>query len=122
MCGSRACTDGKKWGDSMFKIESTTIKITRGDSAEFDISISDASGQPYELQEGDTVEFTVKENVYSNKALIHKTGTQVIITPEDTKNLSYKRYVYDIQVTLADGTVDTIIPPSTFEVLSEVTF
>ena len=106
----------------MFIIEGTTIKLTRGDSAEFDINIFDAGGNPYELQEGDKVEFTVKANVYTDKILIQKTGTHIIILPEDTTSLSYYKYVYDVQITLHDGTVDTIIPPSTFEVLSEVTF
>lgn len=106
----------------MFSIKDNTIRLTRGDSAEFDITIFDRQGQLYELQEGDKVEFTVKENVYSSAPLIKKTGTQIQIKPEDTASLSYHKYVYDVQVTLADGTVDTIIPPSVFEVLSEVTF
>lgn len=37
----------------MFKIEGTTIYLTRGDSAEFNINIVGADGNPYELQEGD---------------------------------------------------------------------
>lgn len=106
----------------MFSIEGTTIRLTRGDSAEFDIEIYDAQGTPYELEEGDKVEFTVKENVHMKTAVIKKVGTQIQIKPEDTASLSYKTYVYDVQVTLRDGTVDTIIPPSTFEILSEVTF
>lgn len=106
----------------MFLIEGTAIRLTRGDSAEFGITVYDAAGNLYELQEGDKVEFTVKENVYSKTALIQKTGTQIQIKPEDTASLSYQKYVYDVQVTLADGTVDTIISPSEFEVLSEVTF
>lgn len=106
----------------MFKILDRTIWLTRGDSAEFDIQIIDAGDNPYELQNGDLVEFTVKDNTYSDKVLIHKTGTHIAIKPEDTKLLSYKKYVYDVQVTLENGTINTIIPPSTFEILSEVTF
>lgn len=106
----------------MFLIEGTTIQLTRGDSAEFDIAVTDASGNPYELQDGDEIKFTVKRSVYDKNALIQKTGSRIRINPEDTAELSYKKYVYDVQVTMADGTVDTIIPPSTFEVLGEVTF
>lgn len=106
----------------MFKILDKTIQLTRGDSAEFGIQILDASGNLYELQDGDLVEFTVKDNTYSDKILIHKIGTHISINPEDTKLLSYKKYVYDVQVTLKNGTVNTIIPPSTLEILSEVTF
>jgi hypothetical protein len=106
----------------MFKIEGTKIYLTRGDSAEFNINIIDADGNPYELQEGDLVEFTIKEDIYSSDALIYKTGTTIVIEPSDTSRLRYGTYVYDVQVTLSDGTVDTIIPPSEFKVLSEVTF
>ena len=106
----------------MFNIEGTTIYLTRGDSAEFNINIIGADGNSYELQEGDLVELTVKEDVYSSEVLIHKIGTNVVIEPSDTSEMGYGTYVYDVQVTLSDGTVDTIIPPSEFRVLSEVTF
>ncbi len=106
----------------MFQIVNNTIKITRGDSGEIDIAIYDTDGSKYELKDGDEVLFTVKEGTYSPNALIQKTGTKISILPEDTKSLSYRKYVFDVQLTTATGTVDTIIPPSTFEVLSEVTF
>ncbi len=106
----------------MFKITNNTIKITRGDSGEIDLTIYDTDGREYELKDGDEVLFTVKETVHSPNPLIQKSGTQISILPEDTQNLSYKKYVYDVQLTTAAGNVDTIIPPSTFEVLSEVTF
>ena len=73
----------------MFKIEGTTIYLTRGDTAEFNINIVDVDGNPYELQEGDLIEFTVKEDVYSSKALIYKTGTNIVIEPSDTSELRY---------------------------------
>lgn len=106
----------------MFRISNNEITLTRGDSAEFDIELSSCDGEAYEAQEGDIIEFTVKENVYSSEALIHKKGNKIIIAPEDTAKMSYKEYVYDVQVTFADGTVDTVIPPSKFKITSEVTF
>lgn len=106
----------------MFKIEGTTISLTRGDSAEFDIEVYDSDGNLYELADGDKLEFTVKDNIHMKTPVIYKTGSQIRLVPKDTKSLSYKKYVYDVQLTLNDGTVDTIIPPSSFNVLSEVTF
>lgn len=106
----------------MFQIINNTIRITRGDSGEIDLTIYDVDGSEYELKDGDEVLFTVKENVYSANHLFQKSGTKISVLPEDTQNLSYRKYVYDVQLTTATGTVDTIIPPSTFEVLSEVTF
>lgn len=106
----------------MLQIEDNIIRLIRGDSAEFDIEILDLDGEPYELQDGDVVEFSVKENIYAKSPLIYKTGTEISISPADTARLPYQRYVYDVQLTFADGSVDTIIPPTKFEILGEVTF
>ena len=40
--------------------------------------------------------------------------------PEDTKDLSFGKYVYDIQLTKADGTVDTFITKATIKITEEV--
>lgn len=74
----------------MFTIDGTHISIIRGDSADFDIEIQDQSGNPYELSSDDIIEFTVKDNVHSNKSLIHKFGPQIIIEPEDTSKLGFR--------------------------------
>ena len=47
---------------------------------------------------------------------------EFVIEPEDTSGLDFGNYVYDVELTLADGTVNTIIPPSTFKVMGEVTY
>ena len=44
------------------------------------------------------------------------------ILPADTKTLPIGRYVYDIQITFADGTVKTVVGPATFEIAAEVTY
>ena len=50
-------------------------------------------------------------------------GTALInINPEDTNDLSYVSYVYDIQLTKQDGTVKTIILPSKLTITGEVTY
>ena len=48
-------------------------------------------------------------------------GAAIHIRPEDTKELSFGKYLYDIQLTTADGDIYTVIPPTTFEILKEVT-
>jgi hypothetical protein len=48
-------------------------------------------------------------------------GWQITLQPEDTADLEYQYYVYDIEVTLADGYRQTIIPYSAFELTKEVT-
>lgn len=40
----------------------------------------------------------------------------------ETERLAYGTYVYDIQLTTEDGTVDTVVPPHPFVLKEEVTF
>ncbi len=98
------------------------IKLTRGDYASFHINIKDASGAEYVLQDGDVVTFTVKKNTKTEDVLIQKTGQDVEIEHEDTAEMKYGTYVYDVQLTHANGRPDTFIGPSTFEITEEVTF
>lgn len=108
----------------MFKISNKTISITRGDTGTFSLTIKNANGETYDYS-NDTVLFTVKKDTNAELPLIQKTvvyGENIIIEPSDTSELAYGDYVYDIQVTTEDDVVDTIIPPSKFVILPEVTF
>ena len=111
----------------MFDIsKDNIIRITRGDSASFGITVMDGTTE-YELQEGDVLRFTVRRNIYSTtkslqKILGYGDTMEFVIEPEDTVGLNFGNYVYDVELTLADGTVNTIIPPSTFKVMGEVTY
>ena len=82
-----------------------------------------SAGQPYDYS-NDEVLFTVKRNTRTTEVLFQKQviyGENVTIEPQNTANLPYGNYVYDVQVT-SGAVVDTVIPPSTFSVLPEVTF
>lgn len=100
--------------------------MTRGDNSYFDLEILDLEGDIAELPEDTTITFTVKPNIYDNEPLITKDisldALTVAILPEDTQNLEYGNYVYDVQVTYADGAIDTIITPTPFILTGEVTF
>lgn len=108
----------------MFSIDEKTnvIRLTRGDYAMFSISILTADGNPYELQDGDTVRFTVKKNTKSSIPLIQKEGTVIEILHDDTKDLKYGTYTYDCELTHANGEPDTFIEPTEFELTPEVTW
>lgn len=106
-----------------------SISITRGDSATFIVSMKkDGVVVPFEA--GDKVYFTVKTSVNTAQKLIQKIITEftedgeamIYILPEDTKQLEFKQYVYDVQLTAADGSVTTFIKPSGFIVGGEVTY
>lgn len=112
----------------MFSIDSTdnTIKLTRGDTARFSIDITnDITESDYTFSKDDTLKFTVKKRVKDEASLISKTsiGTTLFhIKPEDTNGMAFGKYVYDVQLSTADGDVYTIIGPATFELLTEVTY
>ena len=47
--------------------------------------------------------------------------TQVLsLAPADTKDLGFGLYDYDVEITLADGTVDTFISAAPFKLTKEV--
>ena len=107
----------------MFVIERFTISITRGDTGIFTLNLMNGR-QAYDYS-NDTVVLTVKKDTQTTEHLIQKAityGENVVIAPADTANLPYGEYVYDVQVTTAGGLVDTVIPPSKFIVMPEVTF
>ena len=102
------------------------IKLTRGDTARFSVGIlNEISDSAYGISDNDQLTLTVKKKVKDEDALIQKTitgSTLFHIKPEDTSCLSFGKYVYDIQLTTTDGDVYTIVGPTTFELLAEVTY
>lgn len=104
-----------------FSVTNNEIKLTRGDTAYF-VIVPYADGEVYTLKEGDVVTFTVKKNTGSENYVIQKTGLEIEIKPEETSNLTYGTYKYDVQMTFSDGRVDTFIGPSDFVLTEEVTF
>ena len=107
----------------MFKVDGNNIYLTRGDTAVIELTITDGEGETYDYS-NDTVKFAVKRFVTDATPVIEKTfeDGSITITPEDTKELSFGPYLYDIQLTSEDGeTVATVIIPSTFTVGPEVT-
>ena len=103
-----------------------TIHLTRGDTARFSIGriVNTVTNTNYTPTAEDTVTMTVKKTVLDAAPcvqLIVPGGEALHIKPEDTKALAFGKYVYDVQLTTVDGDVYTIIPPTPFELLKEVT-
>ena len=101
----------------MLNIDPKTNKITiiNGDTGIIHIQIDN-----YQLKEGDVLRFTVKRNLSDNDEEIFKEYVEfeedgsciLILDSEDTQGLGAGTYYYDVQVSLADGRVDTIIGPA----------
>ena len=110
----------------MLKVDGNRITVTRGDTLSLEITLTNPDGTPYEYESGDTIRFAISEGYESdiNYHLIYEQSfsaeTLTFSMPaEETKKLRYKTYNYDIELTHADGSVDTVIS-SQISVIGEV--
>lgn len=99
----------------MFTINRKTITMTRGDSAELQLSLK-KNGSDFFPSEGDVIVFRMSksyESLVSYQLLIEKTipNETLVLTldPEDTDEVPYGSYNYDIELTYEDGSVDTFV-------------
>lgn len=113
------------------EIRGTTICLTRGDTLKLSIALKTANGDDYTPESGDAVRFAMRPvgltpngKAWKNDVVLTKsipTATMLLqIDPEDTADLPFGCYAYDIQVTFADGTVDTAIADATLVLTPEV--
>ena len=108
-----------------YSVSGKKITMTRGDTAYIAITATDReTGELYVPLEGDSVLFTVKKKATDETALIVKSvpvDTMTLrIDPEDTKPLRFGDYIFDVQMTYANGDVDTFITEGTLEITTEV--
>lgn len=83
------------------------MKITRGDYKSFRFERKNKNKEVI-MEEPQKMYLTIKNNCYEKKAIIQKTldnGIEfedgvyrVIFLPEDTENMAFGEYVYDIEV------------------------
>ena len=106
----------------MVEIRGTSVRMVRGDTVEITIEIKDQDGDVYTPTGGDAVRFALKKNYSDPEPLILKdcTDLQLHIDAAETKKLAFGLYVYDIELTKEDGTVDTFISRAKWEILQEV--
>ena len=112
------------------KIDGKTITLTRGDTFRVRVPLysvildehgEEQSRTPYVPQNGDTIRFAVKHPAMKSGKQ-YKDETPLIIkniptdslvltlNPEDTKDLDFDTYVYDMEITYGvDGSVYTFI-------------
>lgn len=104
----------------MVTVTGNSITMTRGDTLRLQVGIN-IDGEAYTPEANDTVRFAVKHQTMNaakteytdNEPLISKVipnDTLVLeLEPSDTKSLGFGKYDYDVQITFADGVVDTFI-------------
>lgn len=112
-------------------VKKNKITLTRGDTLRVKVEII-KNEEPYIPEAGDKVRFALKhpdmlpdKSDYSDvEPLIIKDipiDTMVLeLQPADTKTFAFGKYVYDIEITFADGTVDTFITAAPFVLSEEV--
>lgn len=115
-----------------FSVIRNRISITRGDSAQITLTIRDrVTGKLFVPGPDDRLTFTVKRELSDEAPLVVKTLENgivcreqeclLLLVPEDTAQLPFGAYRYDVELVLASGYTDTVIPPSLFLVTGEVT-
>ena len=108
-----------------YSVSDNNIIMTRGDTAKLKVTIDyRQNGEPYDPQEGDIVRFSVKKYVSDRNPLITKDipidTLLLVIETEDTKNLSFGIYHYDIQLIKSNGDTDTFIENKILQIGPEV--
>lgn len=116
------------------EISGNEITLTRGDTLRLIVEII-KDGAAYTPESGDSVRFALKhsqlvkdklgyQEFIDEEPLVVKSipiDTMILVLrPEDTKGLGFGKYTYDIEITFADGTVDTFIANEVFRIAPEV--
>jgi hypothetical protein len=99
--------------------------MTKGDTLRVQLSLTDCEGYKYIPDEGDRIRFAMKKNYSDQEPLILKQipidSLLLTLNPDDTKNLEAPAsYVYDIEITYANGDVDTFIDKAKLMLTQEV--
>ena len=104
----------------MYRFENNTIYLTRGDTLQAQLIIKQ-DDNTYTAVEGDSIRFALKKSQFNSsktryldkEPLVLKNipiDTMILqIDHQDTASLDFGKYDYDIEITMANGRVDTFI-------------
>lgn len=96
----------------MYSVNGTNISLTRGDTFKCILSLTENSN-PYIPDDEDVIRFALKSSYKSEDILIRKIiphDTMLLrLEAEDTKDMEYGDYVWDLEITRKDGDVDTFL-------------
>jgi hypothetical protein len=109
----------------MVKVDTKTmwIYLTRGDSAIIVFSAENEGGEPFHPSNGDKLVFKVTKKLGDEESRVlvienemdnnEEEYWSIKFKPEDTKNLAFGKYFYDVEINICDNgevvDVDTII-------------
>lgn len=104
----------------MFSVKGTKIELVRGDTLILSLSIKQ-NGENYIPQQGDVIRFALKRAAMNGDKTAYLDEEPLIETiipndtlilrleSEDTANLLFGKYAYEISIEMANGIVDTFI-------------
>lgn len=103
------------------------IEVIRGTTNTFEISIVDSSGGAYSLGSNEKILFGIKKKPEDKETIFTKTAEiigsglfRVTLLPDDTENLAFGKYFYDVG--LQNGAdFFNIIEPNPFKILANIT-
>lgn len=104
--------------------DDNAIIITRGDSQNVIITLTDDDGFPYVPVEGDTILFTMKKSAAAETVLIQKeiniNTLTISFVESDTENYAFGNYVYEVEVITAQNDHYTVIKNAPFIITEEL--
>lgn len=106
----------------MLKMRGNRITMSRGDFVCFTVDLRDVDGNEITLREGDALYFSAKKKETDvNYAIPPKKldGNVLTLEEEDTYDLKFDTYVYDIELITAEGRHATVVE-STALIIKEV--
>ena len=107
-----------------YSVKKNTIYLTRGDTFRATIALKDAEGEIYTPNPDETIRFAMKKNYEDAEPLllisVPYDTLELVILPNDTKELPFGSYVWDMQITRSNGDIDTFITKATLVLTEEV--
>ena len=115
----------------MVIVDGNNVTMTRGDTFIAQIEMKDKNGVVYSPMQGDVIRFTLRDPKMNNKKTKYYDSDPLVtkivpnntlllrLDPADTKNLGFGEYVYFVELTYANGVVDTFIAESSFVLTPE---
>lgn len=105
-------------------IKKNIISVTRADSLWTKLQLADSDGNEYIPDPNDVIKFALKTSTDDSEEpivskIIPNDTLELRLDPEDT-DYPVGDYYYDIEITLTNGFVDTVVGPCKFKITPEV--
>ena len=105
----------------MVNITDKNIFMTKGDTIKLTLDIKDKLGKTYYMAEGDSIKLAVrKPHATVDTFVVTSNTVDLYISSGITANVKEGEYQYDVQITFANGEINTIVPLHKFVIQKEV--